>query len=130
MKKVRKGQVIDSNLCETACNQLDHEKDYDTWEVIEHFRTRREVTLKHVIGWIMGGADWVGEEETEAYVTAKVNEFIQENPPVGEDKELTSITSCVNPDDRARMYAAYERGVSFKKREEYKQALYDKFDNR
>jgi hypothetical protein len=123
----RKGSNIDQKLCSKACTQLDPEKEYDSWELIEHYRHQRKVRLEDLLGWLMGEADWVGDKEQEDYVTAKLNEFIQENEAVGEEPNITHIESCTNPDDKHKMFMAYDRGVSYKQQEKYKQALYDKF---
>ena len=130
MKVIRKGKIIEDCACELGHNELDLEQEYDTWQVIEHFRNKRKVTLEHALGWLMGGADWAGNEDVEAYITDKLNEFIQQNPPSGVDKTLTSINSCADLEDRQKMFDAYVRGVGYKKREEYKHAIYDLFYNK
>lgn len=125
MKRV--GKDISKKLCDKANSILDPDMQYDTSDLVNELCDIRNITIKDILMWLFNDADWKGDEDMEALMTYKLNKFIEENP--GYKVQVQPMENFKSKENKDKVWEAYVTGVSYKKREEYKKALYDILKN-
>jgi len=121
----RIGANIEEKFCDVMKNKLDLNKEYTSNELIEFFRNDPDLTFEFLVYWLMGGADWVGNQEKENYVLQKLNQFIKDHPnPKGDDLHIESIT---NETCKQKFYHCYAVNETETRINYYKEHLLNAF---
>jgi hypothetical protein len=121
----RTGKDISDKLCDKANSLLVSDVEYETSDFINAVCDVRNITIKDILQWLFYDADWKGNDHMEALMVEKLNNFIKENP--GYKTEIQPMEDFKTEENKNKVWEAYVIGVPYKKREEYKKALYNAF---
>lgn len=122
---MRSGQDIYDNLCDKLKGVVDVNATYDSDSLIDLFRNHQDFTLRDMLAWLFGGADFFGSDsDKESHVLAKMNEYIVANPIQGED---VLVLDAANQECGFKFYVRYGHGKTAQEKEQVKQDLCDLF---